>query len=503
MPYFDLWTHRIKITLPAAKVDSDVLNPVVPVKLDSTALASLHNVLGSGLTNRKKCAFANASYTYYYAEIKDWTTGCFFVATDTLSSVTDNIFYLYFSASADDSAYTGDAGGTAAQSAWGSNTKSAYNFEQDPAVGTLTDSTGERDGTPGGSMTSGDLISGDYGNAWAFDGSDDYIDLGNGPIGLTGNFTIIFMVNPHEEGDGRVFSTMTGSPNYGMMLMKGGNEDFGLDISSDGTTYGSSKWSAYNFFTVGSYVVGALVYDGSNLKIYKNGSESIGGAYPVSWLNGVYESSGQEIRIATSDLYPALFEADYCHLSIHDAARPAGWVSVFSDGLNNDLLTFGAIESADTIRELIITNIKSNLENMTTANGYNTDAGNSVVRSDEIGELTGLPGIAIDIKQDEPADEQIYGYDVLNMPITISVADTYTFGGTIAANKLVVSQKGEQLLGDIRKAMAQTVTLAKSVVYVNGGIEDYPLQRENEFSVLVKADFNINYETLKNDPYNQ
>jgi hypothetical protein len=53
-----------------------------------------------------------------------------------------------------------------------------YHFEDDPAGGTLTDSTGNsRNGTAQGSMTSGDKISGPFGSAWDFDGSNDTVQL--------------------------------------------------------------------------------------------------------------------------------------------------------------------------------------------------------------------------------------------------------------------------------------------------------------------------------------
>jgi len=499
MPYFDLWTHRIKITLPAAKVDSDVLNPVVPVKLDSTALASLHDILGSGLTNRKKCAFANTTDSYYYAEIKDWTTGCFFVATDTLSSVTGHIFYLYFSAAASDSVYMGDAGDAAAQNAWTTGTINVYNFEQSPfGTDAVLDSKSSRNGNAQGGMGSIDLVSAQFGNGLNFDGIDDYIDLGTDAIGITSVFTFNILANFTSQ-DGAVLAKHA-SGNYGFALRWDVTQKIEFGVSSNGSAWNQTFTDAGDV-PEDEYHLISIVYNGSDVSIFIDGA--INSYQSPDTYNQGFNDSNQSFRIASSEFVDLRKKGIFNHVSIHSVARSASWLSVLSEGLFGTLLTFAAVETADTIRELILVNLVSNLENITTANGYNTDAGNSVVRSDEIGELTGLPGIAIDIKQDEPADEQIYGYDVLNMPITISVADTYTFGGTIAANKLAVSQKGEQILGDIRKAMAQTVTLAKSVVYVNGGIEDYPLQRENEFSVLVKADFNINYETLKNDPYNQ
>ena len=55
-----------------------------------------------------------------------------------------------------------------------------WNFDQNPggAPPQLTDQTATgNDGTSGGSMTAGDEVAGILGNAWDFDGTDDYVDF--------------------------------------------------------------------------------------------------------------------------------------------------------------------------------------------------------------------------------------------------------------------------------------------------------------------------------------
>jgi hypothetical protein len=73
--------------------------------------------------------------------------------------------------------YIGEAGDVAAQNVWDDDFVAVYHMAQDPSGGSgcLLDSTSnERTATPAGSMTSGDLVDGDFGKAIDFDGSDDY-----------------------------------------------------------------------------------------------------------------------------------------------------------------------------------------------------------------------------------------------------------------------------------------------------------------------------------------
>jgi hypothetical protein len=502
MPYFDNWTYRIKIILPAAKVGSDVLNPVVPVKLDSDSLTNsynngLHDILGSGLTNRKKCAFTDSSGNYIYAEIKNWAAGCFYVATPTLNSVIDNIFYLYYSADAADSAYIGDAGDAAGQVVW-TDGLSVYNCEQTPPTNVI-DSKGSNDGAAFYNMDATNHVDSGFGKAYNFNGSDEYISCGTGNFGFSGNQQTVFVMFDADEA-GVIFGK-NGPVDFGFLL-----EYRDIEVNPFFSWNGSDftfGWTGNPSFDKSDYVTMALVLDGAYRRVYYNGVEWTGAGYPYAHTAGGLYDSANEIRIADSVTFSNKFGGKINHIAVYNAAKSASWISVFNAGMFGTLLTFGSVESADTIRELIIDNIVSNLENITSANGYNTDAGNLVVRSREIGDISELPGIALNARPDEQADNKQYGYDTLIMPVDIIIADSYAFASGHKANKLAVSEKGEQILGDIRKAMGQTVALAEIVTYQNGGIEEYPLERENAFKVVVNATFNIQYETVKNDPYNQ
>lgn len=405
MLHFGIYTNHASFTLPASAISATQTNFICPVQLPASCLTNadgtgLHDVLGSGQTNRKRIDFA-INGTRLYAEVKNWASGAFFVKIPTYSHTTNTPLDLFYGGSSQDSTYIGDSGDTAAQNVW-ENGLSVWNLEQDPTggAGAIIDSKGSKDGTPYGSMTSGDLVSSQFGNGLDFDGTDDVIDCGSGPLGITGNFTVMFVCKADEEGDGRVFSTMTGSPNYGMMLMKGGNEDFGIDISADGTTYGSSKWGPFNFFTIGGYVVGALVYDGSYLRQYKDGTEQTNGTWPVAWTTGVYDSAGQTILIADSHLYGNKLQGTICHVAVYSDAKSADFISAFSDGIYGTLLTFngiieavrGAQTSINRLSEIIpgVQSIQSILGNLAAVSTIQSIIGNI----DDIQSVIAPSGIA-------------------------------------------------------------------------------------------------------------
>lgn len=506
MPYFDGWTNRIKITLPASKVDSDVLNPVVPVKLSATALSELHSVLGSGDTNRKKCAFTSLTGTYYYAEIKEWLTGTFFVGTATLSSAVDNEFYLYANPSASDSAYMGDAGDAAGQTAWGSSAVSVWNFEQDPTggAGCILDSKGSYDGTPSGTMTADDLVASQFGNGLQLDGTDDYISFGSNALGITGNYSLFALVKFEEDGSNteRIFAKQNGGYSFALSRQNAfaTNGKIVWELSTNGSLPYDTSYSQ-GVIAQNATALLSIVYNGSNVKLYVDETEDTGGYFPRTATSPFYDTTN-ELRVGSSATYDAKLQGIVSHFSIHSTARPAEWIEVFSKGLDGSLLTFDPMQEADTIRERIIDGIVDNLEQIQISNGYATDCGDLVLRAEEIGSIDKLPAIALTPKQDE-INDSVYGFDNLIMPIEIIAVSGYTFGASQDADKLTISQTAEQILGDIRKAMGLTLSLVESVDYVEGGILEYPEEKDNEISVVVRATYNINYETLKDDPYNQ
>ena len=176
--YNTSWAYRRKITFDNSAQAENLTNFPVLVKLDSTRV-NYSNTQDSGQDIRFTDSDGTTLLSY---EIEKWDeTGSSFVWVKVpqidASSATDNIYMYYGNSSATD--------GQAATSVWDSNFVAVYHMNQDPS-GTapqITDSTSNaKHGTTNGSMTSGDLVSGNIGPAINFDGTDDYITASLGTL---------------------------------------------------------------------------------------------------------------------------------------------------------------------------------------------------------------------------------------------------------------------------------------------------------------------------------
>ena len=150
---------------------------------------------------------------------------------------------------------------------------------------------------------------------------------------------------------------------------------------------------------------------------------------------------------------------------------------------------------ADTIRELIIQNLVTQLGTLTTANGYNTDLGQIVQR--------GL--IPVDMVQNaaavfvQPGVEsgaREYGNQVLTMPVQIDAV--HSLGSNNA------SVLGEQILGDLIACVIGgkgNIGRIEGLDYSSGGVEDYPTKEDQLLWAQISIE--ITYITVTGDPYSQ
>ena len=194
------WGKRIKFTIDSSKVDEDLVNFPVLVNLDTT-YSGVFNELGN---NYKKISFMNPTTgEEYYCEVERWDSvnndAQLWVKIPNVSSNEDTEFYmLYDGTHADNSNYIGEISSTAAQKVWDDNFVAVYHLSQDPSTGgaCILDSTSnENHGTPNGSMTSSALVDANVGKGLDFDGSDDYVDVGQPEEFSLGNFTITAVSN--------------------------------------------------------------------------------------------------------------------------------------------------------------------------------------------------------------------------------------------------------------------------------------------------------------------
>lgn len=150
---------------------------------------------------------------------------------------------------------------------------------------------------------------------------------------------------------------------------------------------------------------------------------------------------------------------------------------------------------ADTIRELIIQDLVTQLGNLNTVNGYNTNVGQAVQRGLIPVDMT-QQAAAVFVQPGVEAAEQEYGDQVLSMPVQIDAV--HSLGGNNA------SVLGEQVLGDLITCLIggrSNIGRIESMTYSSGGIEDYPTKEDQ--LLWVQMSIEITYVIVLGDPYSQ
>lgn len=157
---------------------------------------------------------------------------------------------------------------------------------------------------------------------------------------------------------------------------------------------------------------------------------------------------------------------------------------------------------ANTIREQIIDSIVDELEDITVANGFNSDMGSNVKRAIRLIDKDNLPAVAVFPLTED--NEPLPGKNNLTMSVRLEALAKF---GSV--NPSVMAEK---LLGDLIKRMTNPTLnavvgadiaggLAEKVQYLEGGVDDYP--EAGKYTIGVYATFNVNYKTLIGNPYAQ
>ena len=120
----------------------------------------------------------------------------------TLTSASTTTLYIYYDSAQDNNtSYVGVPGSRT--EVWDSDFAGVWHLSQDPTGGSgcIKDSTSNgNDGTPGGSMTSGDLVDGPVPGMKAldFDGADDYVNMGSVGVQTDDRYTVLASIYKHS-----------------------------------------------------------------------------------------------------------------------------------------------------------------------------------------------------------------------------------------------------------------------------------------------------------------
>jgi len=152
------------------------------------------------------------------------------VKVPSIASGADTTIYLYYdSGQSDNTTYVGDTGDAVAQSVWDSDFLAVYHLAEDPSggAGCMLDSTSNENTATPNSLVSGDLVSGQVGDAISFTGSGDRI-VSDSNIGVSGSANRTFEALAKAD-------TLSA---YAFVFSMGASSDgtrFGLDAGASGT----------------------------------------------------------------------------------------------------------------------------------------------------------------------------------------------------------------------------------------------------------------------------
>lgn len=322
------YSFRKKITIDNTQVSGSSNHTDFPL-LFSTIDTDLQQSSGKVQNvNGYDILFTLADGTTLDHDIESYngTTGEYiaWVRIPTLLVSADTEIFMYYG----NCTYAG--GDPSTTSTYDANYLGVYHFNDDLASTTVVDDrTGNtNDGTANGTMNGADVVAGQIGNSFDFDGADDYINLGTGPQTTgAGARTIEMWGRARDFDNGGLFQggtiandfslrTDNGTNNNWFVEYEGANQDFTLSNSL-------LNWHHY-----------ALVYEGADVQLYHNGV--FFGSITSALTTG---SNNLEVARWNANEFDGLID----EVKVSNTARSADWITTEYNN-QSDPSTFYSIE---------------------------------------------------------------------------------------------------------------------------------------------------------------
>jgi hypothetical protein len=371
MAWLTGWSKRLALTVDSSNVDSTLTDFPVMLKLSTSSgigdvdVAFVFQELGSD-ANRKKIAVTSVDgTTELYVEIEKWNhangLAWLHVKVPSVSSSADTGLYLYYdSAHVDNDSYVGDTTDAVVHNVWDSTFKAVWHMAQDPngdGADAIKESTSNAsDLTPGGSMTTADLLEVETGGALQFDGSDDYLHTDGNDTNFNlgaDDFCIEFLVNwpvmpttstwkdfaafgsPADERRSFIIDFYQQSSTWQFFRMHTFSDGYAATQISSQASLGAVTLAVDTDYVYALRRVSGTIY------FYLNGA--LMGSSASIGAQSIYENTADPLTIAswhgTWDFLAGIMsEARF------SGSRSADWVSATYTNLSDSLITFGAVE---------------------------------------------------------------------------------------------------------------------------------------------------------------
>ncbi len=367
MAWLSGWTKRIQLTIDKDLVDT-ALQVNFPVMVYLSAASGIGPVDVSAVfdeltadENRKKIAVTSSDgTTELYVEIEKWDDAneqaWLHVKVPSVAHDADTILYLYYDADhADNDTYVGDTIDAVTHNVWDSNFKGVWHMAQDPnedGADAIKDSTSnQNDGTPTGTMLTGDLVDGKVGKAIVFDGLNDYIIVDDhASLDITGALTLEAIVKTtalESNSVGIVAKYFGSGDNRSYSLGYNGAEKLEVNLSVDGTSGSLETLVDDTAINDGNYYYGATVFvPSTSLTIFRDGSQT---AQETVGIIAEIDSNTSNLWIGCqySSAYP--FNGIIDEVRISNTNRSAPWIKATYHSLWDTLITFGVEEETVSV----------------------------------------------------------------------------------------------------------------------------------------------------------
>jgi hypothetical protein len=335
------YTTRTKLTIDQTKVDADLVDFPVLVKLTS-ANFDFSKANSDGYDIRFTAA-DGTTLLKYERERHDSANSLaeYWVKVPAVSGTVDTVFYIYYRT-------TDTADGADPTNVWDTNYKMVQHMK-DNTTSQILDSTANANNGTKYAANEPVQTDGKVGKGQSFDGTNDSVNTGNGAslqiVGDKITLSAWFKASVNQSGypgilvKGTVYGTNTDS--YFIRLetghFNGGIYTSSLKQVSETTLRNDNLW----YF-------GVLAYDGSNIYLYINGNQ-VGSIAQTGNINGVASSVliGQ-----TSTTY--CFSGSIDEARISNSARTAAWIKASYNAENNTLLTYEGATSPNIARFFLI-----------------------------------------------------------------------------------------------------------------------------------------------------
>lgn len=348
MTWLSDWAKRIKLTISGSYIEGDLSDFPIMIHLDSTC-SGVFNELGG---NNKRIAVTASGQQQCYIEIEDWNestnSAWLWVKVPTLSSGISSDVYLYYdNLRSDNSAYVGTVGETAAQNVWDNNFVGVWHMNQNPTGGSncIKDSTSNtNNGTPGGSMTSGDLVDGKVGKALDFDGNDR-INVGDKSSLEPSILTLECLVKPDDYT-----RSLNGGIAKGWLFGDGAEYSYKVNFHNSNASWSATDTSNAAIFVLNeaigdnNYHYWAGIYkDGLGAYFYKDG-DLVGSNGSATGAIDYIKSCNDFLISARSNGSHGLI-GDMDEIRVSDTNRSAPWVKATYYSSWNQLINYGNEET--------------------------------------------------------------------------------------------------------------------------------------------------------------